>query len=453
MSDDGANEYFSDGLSEELLNLLAKIPELKVAARTSSFQFKGQTGDIETIARQLKVAHVLEGSVRKSGNQVRITAQLIKADDGYHLWSETYDRTLENIFAVQDEIAAAVVDALKIALLGATAPATRATDPEAYALFLQGRYWFNKTSKENAAKSVEAYHRAIDIDAAYAPAWAGLSISTLYQAGQGWMELEDGVLKARDGAEHAIALDPELALGWVSLSSIQGDYEWNWKAANKSMQMALEYEPNASFVLVEAGRLAGSLGRLEEAVSYYRQAVANDPLNQRALDALAAALERYGLLWEAEEVQRHLYSLNPDYSGIHTSLSWILLRQGKAGQALLEAEKESDEFWGGLLKQVSLYTLGRHTEADALLAEFIENYQHFGAYQIAETYAWKNEPDEAFRWLETAFDQHDPGMGSLLKDASLRVLHEDPRWEILLDRIGLLEAWKEMPAKLRDSGQ
>ena len=116
-------------------------------------------------------------------------------------------------------------------------------------------------------------------------------------------------------------------------------------------------------------------------------------------------------------------------------------------------EKESDEFWGGLLKQLSLYTLGRHTEADALLAEFIENYQHFGAYQIAETYAWKNEPDEAFRWLETAFDQHDPGMGSLLKDASLRVLHEDPRWEILLDRIGLLEAWKEMPAKLRDSGQ
>ena len=139
MSDDGANEYFSDGLTEELLNLLAKIPELKVAARTSSFQFKGRTGDIESIASQLKVAHRLEGSVRKAGNQVRSTAQLIKADDGYHLWSETYDRTLENIFIVQDEIAAAVVDALKVTLLGEAAPVVKEADPEAYALFLQGR--------------------------------------------------------------------------------------------------------------------------------------------------------------------------------------------------------------------------------------------------------------------------------------------------------------------------
>ena len=152
MSDDGGNEYFSDGLSEELLNLLAKIPELKVAARTSSFQFKGQTGDIDAIAKQLKVANVLEGSVRKSGNQVRITAQLIKADDGYHLWSETYDRTLENIFAVQDEIAAAVVDALKLTLLGAAKPVAKEANPDAYALFLQGRYWYNQASRENSVK-------------------------------------------------------------------------------------------------------------------------------------------------------------------------------------------------------------------------------------------------------------------------------------------------------------
>ena len=453
MSDDGANEYFSDGLSEELLNLLAKIPELKVAARTSSFQFKGQTGDIDTIAKQLKVANVLEGSVRKAGNQVRITAQLIKADDGYHLWSETYDRTLENIFAVQDEIAAAVVEALKITLLGAAAPVSKQANPEAYALFLQGRYWYNLASKENADKSVDAYQRAIDIDPDYAPAWAGLAISTVYRAGQGWVELDAGVRKARMAAERAVALDPELALGWVSMAKVHGDYKWNWTAANEYMQKALALEPNASDVQYAAGRLAGTLGQLDEAVALYRQAHATDPLNQRAIDAVASILEVAGHLQEAEEVERHLYALNPDYAGIHTTISWILLRQGKAEEALAEVEKETDEFWGGLLKHLSLYSLGRHAEADAEFADFIEKFHDFGAYQIAESYGWRNQHDEAFKWLNIAFDQRDPGMASLLKDHTLRNLQHDPRWEVLLEKMGLLEAWKKMPAKHKGQTQ
>jgi TolB-like protein len=453
MSDDGANEYFSDGLSEELLNLLAKIPELKVAARTSSFQFKGQTGDIETIASQLKVANILEGSVRKSGNQVRITAQLIKADDGYHLWSETYDRTLENIFAVQDEIAAAVVDALKITLLGSSTPITRQANPQAYALFLQGRHWYNQASEENSAKSVAAYQGAIDIDPAYAPAWAGLALSTLYRAGQGWIELDDGVSKALNAAEHAVALDPDLALGWVALSRIQGDYLWDWTASNASVQMALKLEPKASYVLSAAGRRAGSLGQLEQAVAHCRQASAIDPLNQRALDTLAGNLEVAGFLQEAEEIERHLYALNPDYAGIHTSIAWILLRQGHVEQALAEIEKETDDFWGGLVKHLALYSAGRNAEADTLFATWTEKYKSFGAYQIAESFAWRNEPDNAFKWLNQAYDQHDPGMSSLLKDATLRNLYNDPRWETLLEKMGLIEAWKTMPAKYKSAVQ
>lgn len=453
MSDDGANEYFSDGLSEELLNLLAKIPELKVAARTSSFQFKGQTGDIEAIAGQLKVANVLEGSVRKSGDQVRITAQLIKADDGYHLWSETYDRTLENIFAVQDEIAAAVVEALKITLLGETAPTTRETSPEAYALFLQGRYWYNSASKDNTAKSVQAYQGAIALDPGYAPAWAGLSQSIIHQAGQGWIELESGVSLARSAAEHSVSLDPELALGWVSLSEIQSNYDWNWAGANESMQMALKLEPNASHVLKAAGRFAKSQGRLGAAVAFYRQASAADPLNQRALDTLSGALEAAGLLPEAEQVERHLYSLNPDYFSIHATLGWLLLRQGNAEQALIEVEKDPDDFWGGLVGQLTLYALGRQAEADAALAAFIEKYHTFGAYQIAESFGWRDEPDEAFKWLEIAYEQHDPGMASLLQDSTLRNLHGDPRWATLLEKMGLLDAWNEMPVKYKGAGQ
>lgn len=449
MSDDGANEYFSDGLSEELLNLLAKIPELKVAARTSSFQFKNHTGDISEIASRLKVANVLEGSVRKAGNQVRITAQLIKADDGYHLWSETYDRTLENIFAVQDEIAAAVVEALKITLLGSAAPVVKEANPEAYALFLQGRYWYNSANRENTAKSVQAYQQAIDIDPAYAPAWAGLAMAVIHQAGQGWVDLEDGVNTAREAAEHAVKLDPDLALGWVSLSQIQSSYDWNWNAASQSMQVALKLEPNASYVLSTAGRFSKSQGQLDQAVSYYRRASGTDPLNQRALDTLAGALEAAGLLKEAEQVERHLFSLNPDYFSIHATLAWILLRQGNAEQALLETEKDPDNFWSDLVRQLCLHALGRQAEADAALTTFIEKYHTFGAYQIAESFGFRNEADDAFKWLEIAYEQHDPGMAALLADTTLRNLHGDPRWETLLEKMGLLDAWNTMPAKYK----
>ena len=391
--------------------------------------------------------------MRKSGNQVRITAQLIKADDGYHLWSETYDRTLENIFAVQDEIAAAVVDALKITLLGAAVPVTREANPEAYALYLQGRYWYNLSSKENSTKSMDAYQRAIDIDPDYAAAWAGLAMATIHPAGQGWIELEAGVKKARKAAGRAVALDPELALGWISMAQIDGDYGWNWKAADEHMQKALSLEPSSSDVQYAAGRMAGSLGQLDQAVTLYRQASATDPLNQRAINALASSLEVAGHLQEAEEVERHLYALNPDYAGIHSGISWILLRQGNAAQALTEAEKETDEFWGSLLKHLSLYSLGRHAEADVALATFIEKNHTHGAYQIAESYSWRNEPDEAFRWLNTAYDQHDPGMGSLLKDRTLTNLFGDPRWEQLLDKMGLLNAWNEMPARHKGATQ
>ncbi len=449
MSSDKEQEYFSDGLTEELLNLLAKIPGLQVAARTSSFTFKGQNLEIPEIAARLKVAHVLEGSVRKSGDQVRITAQLIRADNGYHLWSETYDRKLENIFAVQDEIASEVVAALKVTLLGENVPTVKETNPEAYALFLQGRFLFNQASKENYAKSVDVYQRAISIDPDYAPAWAGLSQSVIQQAGQGWIDLDTGVTTALEAAQHAVTLDPELALGWVSLSLIQSNYQWNWTAADVSMQKALELEPNASYVLTAAGRLTGSLGQLDKSVALYRQASAMDPLNQPALDALASILEPAGQLQEAEAVERHLYALNPNYFAIHTTLSWILLSQGNAESALIEAEQEPDEFWGGLIKNLCLYSLGRIPEADAALEAFIENFHAIGAYQIAQSFAWRDQHDKAFEWLNLAYEQHDPGMGSLLKDSTLRNLHADPRWLSLVEKIGLLDAWNEMPAKFK----
>ena len=443
MSDDAGNEYFSEGLSEELLNLLAKIPQLRVAARTSSFSFRDQHLEIPEIASRLNVANVLEGSVRKAGNQVRITVQLIKAADGFHVWSETYDRTLDNIFSVQDDIAAKVVEALKISLLGA-APVVREVDPNAYALFLQGRYLFNQRSQENYEKSADAYRKALQIDPDYAAAWAGLARVTINQAGYAYIDFDPGVAKAREAAQKAVALDPGLAEGWTSLAQVMGDYDWNWNAALESVQKALELDPANSEVLAQAASLAGRLGHHDDAIADAEKAVDLDPLNYAAISYLSAAYEQVDRLDDAVRTMRHLLSLNPDYVTAHASLSYLLLRQGKADDALAEAEKEPEDLWRSLSVLTALYTLGRKEEAEKELASFVQLYQQFGAYQIAESYAWFNQPDKAFEWLEKAYRQRDPGLGSLISDTSITNLYQDPRWEPFVGKVGLLDAWKAL---------
>ena len=452
MSSDQEQEYFSDGLAEELLNLLAKIPELQVAARTSSFSFKNQSIEIPVIAARLKVAHILEGSVRKSGQQVRITAQLIKADSGYHLWSETYDRSLDNIFAVQDEIASAVVAALKLTLLGKNLPVVRETSPEAYTLFLQGRYLFNQAAEADFAKSASAFQQAIELDPNYAPAWVGLSRAILKQAGYGMSDLESGLKQAREAIEHAIRLDPGLAGAWSQLGYIQGPYDWDWATAGVSLQQALELAPNSPDVLLAAAIHALVLGQLDQSISFIRQALEFDPLNQSALSELIGALS-----WidteEALQVAHSLNTINPDYFLMHTGLAQLLLQQGLFEQALDEAEKEPSEFWRWHTRSIVLFSAGRELETEAILAKLEEKYAQSGAYQIAESYAWQNKTDTAFKWLDRAIKQHDPGISYVLLDHSLRKLHNDPRWLELLSRIKLLDAWNAMPDKYKDRVQ
>jgi TolB-like protein/cytochrome c-type biogenesis protein CcmH/NrfG len=450
MSDDGANEYFSDGLSEELLNLLAKIPELKVAARTSSFQFKGHTGDIADIGAKLKVAHILEGSVRKSGNQVRITTQLIKADDGYHLWSETYDHTLENIFQVQDEIAAAVVDALKITLLGEV-PVVDEVNPDAYALYLQGRYFASQSNELNSHKSVEAYERALEIDPEYAEALAGLSLVFIWQAGFGYIEYEQGVERALALARKAVQLSPGLALAWVALSDAQGEYLWNWQASYESAQRAIELDPGSSTALVQAARITRDLGHFDQSLEMYEKAVELDPLNLTAIIQLARAYSMVDKYKESEQQYLNLLALNPDFRGVHSQYSYTLMLEGRYQEALAEAEKEPEAGWSSLLRVFALHSLGRHEESDAELETYIETHHEFWAYQIAEVYAWRNEADEAFHWLEAALQYRDPGLSNLVSDRTLRNLHSDPRWEPFLAKVGLLEAWQNMSVKYKGS--
>ncbi|HSA91610.1 MAG TPA: protein kinase, partial [Terriglobales bacterium] len=284
MSEEKNQEYFSDGLAEELLNNLAKIPELRVAARTSAFQFKGKNEDLRTVGEKLNVATVLEGSVRREGKRVRITAQLIKAADGFHLWSETYDREITDIFTVQDEIARSVAGSLKVTLLGGktATPSAPGKNAEAYSAYLQGRYFNERLGKGNLEKAIGYYEQAIKLDPSYAPGWVGLAEVRSRQADAGYLPTEEGYRKAREAVERALALDANLAEAHAAMGWIKKGYDWDWAGADASYQRALALEPGNARVMRGAATLANTLGRFEEALALDRRAVELDPLSAAA---------------------------------------------------------------------------------------------------------------------------------------------------------------------------
>ena len=440
MSPEKDQEYLSDGIAEELLNLLVKIPNLQVAARTSSFSFKGKDVKIADVARELNVASVLEGSVRKSGDRVRITAQLIQADTGFHLYSETFDRTLDDVFAIQDEISAAVVEALKIQLLGA-APKTVHVDPKAYALYLQGRYLYGRRTQADWAKATQAYQDALQVDPGYAAAWAGLSRVFYAQASQSYIDLHQGTAQARQAAQKALALQPTLAEGYVSLAAIQMTYDWDWAGSEASLRRALELTPGLVDAIADLGILNRYIGNLDEAIQLDRRAVALDPLSLQGYHALGLALIYDGQLDEADQVYQHLLTLNPEFAAAHLARSRVRLLQGRPEEALALAEQEVEPFWREFGVLGALYVLGRTDEADARLAVLIEENQDDAAYQIAQLYGFRGDRDKVFEWLQRAYVQRDGGLPEMLLDPYLRKFSDDPRWTELVRKVGLYDAW------------
>ena len=437
MSDDPGNEYFSDGLSEELLNLLAKVPELRVAARTSSFSFKDQNLEIPVIAARLNVAHVLEGSVRKAGNQIRITVQLIKADDGFHLWSETYDRTLDNIFAIQDEIAAAVVDALKITLLGKEPKATE-TNPEAYALYLQGRYFHNQRTEEGNKQAETLLKQSLEIDPGFAPAWTALGNVYNNQAGLfGLRPIDEGYELARDAIQQALAIDPQYGPAYAALAMVEMFYDWDFTAAFEHQQQALALDPGDAAILQNTAALDNVLGRLDEAIDLQRQSIALDPLSPGGHIGLGITLYGAHRLEEAADSFQMAISLNPGGIFGHYFLGRVLLAQGDAPAALAVIEQETSDFFRLTGIAIVQHVLGDAEASDAALKELIECCAAGGAYQVAQAYAFRGEIDHAFDWLEIAYNNRDAGMVFLLVDRLLANLHDDPRWEPFLDKMGL----------------
>lgn len=446
MSSDREQEYFSDGLSEELLNLLAKIPELRVAARTSSFSFKGKNLEIPEIASRLKVAHILEGSVRKSGDQLRITAQLIKADDGYHLWSETYNRQLDNVFQIQDEIAGEVVRALKVTLLN-EAPKSRETSPEVYQLYLEGQHVRRQVSAPTLPKAINLLKQAVALDPDYAPAWAELAYAYMWEAGIGATPIDEAFALADQAIERALEADPGYSRAYFVKGASQLYNKFDFKAAYEGYQHALQLEPGNAFLLGQNATALRAIGRMDQSIALFEQALALDPLMSEMRSWQALALSYAGQLDEAESAYRTVLTLSPDFSGAHYRLGRILIAKGMPGAALEEIELEKSSTYSLTGLAMVHHALGNQESSQRALDELIRTMAGHAAYQIAEVYGFRGDSDKAFEWLEESLVIRDSGLVSTLGNPAFYDLRVDPRWQPFLDRLGLLEFWLEMPAE------
>jgi len=428
--------YFSDGLADELLSLLTRVPQLRVTSRTSSFSFKGRDVPIATIARELHVAHVLEGSVRMSGERVRITAELIDARSDVNVWSATYDRTLDDVFAVQDEVAAAVAAALKVRLLGASAPSSTRTSPEAYTMYLQGKELVDSASPKDRANGIALLQRSLAVAPDYAPAWTQLGRAYWTQTALSEIPLKGGTDLARGAVAKALVADPQYAPAYALLAGIERDYEWNFASARQHLQTAMTLAPADSTVLRSVSRFVSYIGSSAEAVRIARWIVARDPLNADSLGELASALYQAGQYEEAERLTLQALALKPGRWGNHYFVGQCRLLRGDPAGALEENDKEPVETLRQFGRSVIYPSLGRRQEARAILEELGQQHSDW-SIALAEGYAALGDKTEAFRWLERGFVERDPGMPQLRTDPLLGSLHDDPRWEQILERIGL----------------
>jgi TolB-like protein/Tfp pilus assembly protein PilF len=435
-------EYFSDGLAEQLINDLAKVSGLKVIGRSSAFQFKGKNEDLRDVGRKLGVANVLEGSVRHEGNHVRITAELIKADDGFELWSQTYDREIKDIFAVQDDIALAATQALQLKLLGGNgqpvASNLRSANPEAYQAYLQAEYFLGRgQSKEDLGKALAYADTAIKLDEEYAPAWALRASVRNMMAQLGLTDTTEGFRMARDDAERAIALDPTSASGYLALAETQISYDWDWDTANTCLMKAVALEPGSVDVFRLHSTLSSVLGNLNEAVKLDAQAAALDPLRANLHVNLGYLLYLVGRYDEGQAEQHKALELNPQAAIAHGDLGKILIAESKPRQALAEIEEEPTE-WAKLTgRGLGYHALGREQESNTALTGLIAKYHALAAYQIAEVYAYRGESDKSFEWLERAYEQRDPGLPKFNSDPLFKNLRHDPRYSNLLKKMRL----------------
>ncbi len=438
------HEYLSEGLAEEILNRLTKIPKLRVAARASAFQFKGKNEDSRVVGQKLDVADLLEGSVQKEQNRVRVTVRLIKADDGNNIWSESFDRELKDIFAVEDDIAKAVTSALQLKLLTSRSPTTSTTsgttNPESYEAFLQARYFAHMQDEASERKALHYANKAIQFDPNYAPAYALRASIELESGGMTWTDLSEATERTRRDTEKAIALDPNLADGYRVLSMIQAWVELNCPEAETSLKRASDLAPGDPDNLGRSAWLAMCLGRPQEAVELWKQELSLDPLRPDEYLWLAQSLRDLGRYEEAHAALAKALDINPNQiSMIHEVGGETYLAQGRPQEALAEMEKEGPGLFRDLGEALAYHALERRQESDTALARMISQHSNDGAYQIAQVYGYRGQADQAFEWLNRAHTQHDPGLMWFKTDLKLKSLRKDSRSAELLKKLHLPE--------------
>ena len=438
MSQAKDQEYFCDGISEEILDALAKVDGLRVVARTSSFSFKGKNTDVGEVANKLKVENVLEGSLRREGNRIRISAQLVNARDGFHLWSETYERELKDVFAVQDDITRAIVDALKVKLAIAV-PAKRELSSEAYDLYLQGLYFSNKSDEENLRKSLNLFQRVLDKDPNSARAWAGIA--------KAWDWLSDAYVKPLDAfpvmkaaAEKAITLDPNNAEAHVYLSDAKRVLDWDMPGAMAELQRALELDPNSASAHMFSSLINLTLGNAKAAVAHMREAVKADPLSPLIANFSAISYLLQGQYDDAIAEGKRTLELDPNYLYQTPVIADAYREKGMYNEAIALFEK-AQEMTGqpqpGLA--ITYARIDRQSEARKILEDLKKTAatKYIAKEEIAAVYVALDEKDEAFKWLDRACEDHGGALDAISLRPVFQPLHSDPRFADILRRIGL----------------
>jgi len=436
--------FFSDGLAEEILNALAQLEGLKVAGRTSSFAFRGKGEDLRAIGRQLGVATVLEGSVRLEGGRVRVTAQLVKTADGFHLWSQTFDRELRGVFAVQDEIAAAVAEALRVRLLAGRAPSSRefrTRDPRVYSRYLQGRQLQRHDGHQDWKRSEEALEEAVALDPAYAPAWAALAAAIFELHGNTGPTLEalqQGQARALAAAEKAVDLAPDLADGYAMRGQFRLFVRRDWAGARADMARAIVLSPGDPDALWRNARwVLGPAGQLEEALVLARRAAELDPLSYKPWSTLSALHLGAGQLPQARAAAVRSLELEPTQWSALTCLATVELLEGRPEAALETIRRIDEPLFVQQYEAMVRHTLGDARASERALQALVAQHAHDAPYQIAAVHAWRGEADQTFQWLGRALEQGDSGILDIQLEPLFRRVVDDPRYRATLDRVGL----------------
>src|SRR6266705_2918345 len=438
MSQAKDQEYFCDGISEEILDALAKVDGLRVVARTSSFSFKGKNADVGEVANKLNVENVLEGSLRREGNRIRITAQLINARDGFHLWSYTYERELKDVFAVQDEITRSIVDALKIKLAVAP-PAHARQNTEAYDLYLQGLYFSNKSDEENLRKSLKFFQRALDKDPNFARAWIGIAKAWIWLA-DAYVKPLEAYSKVKEAASKALALDERNAEAHSYLGETKRILDRNPSGEEEELKRALEIDPNSVDAHMFMSFLRSAQGELEEAVQEIEEAERLDPLSPPICFVAVLWYLSADRIEDAIKAGQRSVQLDPSYVYFDPPLADALSAKGDFNQAVALYEKaQAASHIPSVGLGITYAKMGRREDARRVLDQLIQKsrQQYVTADSIAAVYVALGEKDEALRWLDRAFEEHSGSFYSYMFRPEFRALRSDPRFADLLRRIGI----------------